>query len=107
MSLTYSIKKKVVDGSARVAYVQFTTDNAYAAGGYPLAAADFLALTERGYSSTTGVSYLEAEKNANGYTVALDRANSKLKVFASGATEATTTTSTQVITACVRYGFAA
>ena len=38
-----------------------------------------------------------------GYTLALDRANSKLKVFSIGVTEATTTTATQVLTARVTF----
>ncbi len=104
MALAYVVKKRVVAGNERVHYVEFTTDNSYSAGGYTLAAADFVALLEPGYNSTSSVSHFSAEKTASGYTCALDRANSKLKVFSTGATEATTTTSTQVITARIVYG---
>ena len=103
MALTYSVTNRVVAGNERVHYVAFTTDNSYATGGYTLAAADFKAFLNPSYSSTSSVASFISETNANGYSVALDKTNSKLVVFAAGA-QATTTTSTQVVTARVAFG---
>ena len=99
MALTYTVAK-AVEGSTRVHYVTFTTDNSYAAGGYTLAASDFEGIMGLGYNTTNGTSVVSfvSEKNAAGYSVALDKTNAKLKVFTASA-EATTTTSTQVVTA--------
>lgn len=103
MALTYTVVAKEVAGNSRAHYVQFTTDNTYAAGGYALAAADFETFLSPSYNTTTSVTAFISETNKSGYRVALDKANSKLVVFAPGA-EATTTTSTQVVTARVTYG---
>lgn len=103
MALTYSVVAKVTAGNEKAHYVQFTTDNSYVTGGYSLAASDFEQIMSPSFNSTSSVSAFLSEVSKSGYRLALDKAASKLVVFAPGA-EATTTTSTQVITARVAFG---
>ena len=98
MALSYSKVGRVVAGNEKCAIVDFTADAAYAAGGYSLAASDFVSLTNVPGATTSTVTVLTSAQNAGGYTIALDKANSKLKYFLGG-TEATTTVSSTVVRA--------
>lgn len=104
MALAYTRVASIVAGNSKQVLVDFTGDNAYATGGYTLAAADFEKMTgHASVQTTTSVSFFDSEVNASGYSLALDRANSKLKFYL-GATEATTTTSSAVVRARLTFG---
>lgn len=105
MALTYTKKARIVAGNAKTAIVDFTADAAYAAGGYTLAASDFEKIAgDPSFNTTTSMTFFDSEVNAGGYSLCLDRANSKLKFYLGG-TEATTTVSSTVVRA--RFTFAA
>lgn len=109
MALTFVKVARGVAGNERFNIFDFTADNAYAAGGYTLAASDIATLTNpesRGAkSAVSDIISFDSETNVGGYNLSLDRANSKLKFFL-GATEATTTISSATVRARVSYGFA-
>lgn len=104
MALSYTRKARIVAGNSRVRIIDFTADATYAAGGYTLAASDFEAFTQDpSNNTTTSITFFDSETNAGGYSLSLDRANSKLKFYLGG-TEATTTISSTTVRARLTYG---
>lgn len=104
MALAYATKARIVAGNSKTAIVDFTADSAYAAGGYSLAASDFEKLTGNpSFNTTTSITFFDSEVNASGYSLSLDRANSKVLYYLGG-TEATTTVSSKVVRARLVFG---
>lgn len=103
MALSYSRKARLQEGNVLVRLVDFTADAAYGAGGYTLAASDFESFLQLPGATTSSVLSFLSEQNAGGYSVVLDKANSKLK-YMLGGTEATTTVSSTVVRARITYG---
>lgn len=104
MALTYKSAGRVVAGNEKARVIDFTADATYAAGGYALATADIESIAEPGQTVNT-ILFLDSETNVGGYSVTLDRPNSKLLFFLGG-TQATTTISSTVVRARVTYGVA-
>lgn len=71
MSLTVSAERPVTDGHRRKVYADVTFDSSYPTGGEPVTAGDF-GLQEIEELSPMGTT-------TNGYLVAYDRVNKKLK----------------------------
>ena len=103
MALAITRVNRIVAGNEKCNVVDFTADNSYATGGYTLATTDLVGMTQVPGATTTTVSHITSTQNASGYTVAYDKANSKL-MFWLGGTQATTTTSSAVVRARVYFG---
>lgn len=102
MALTYSRLAHTYEGNAEARVISFVADATYAAGGYTLATSDFESFLQLPGATTSSVIFFSSETNAGGYSVGLDRANSKLKFYLGG-TEATTTISSTTVRARAVY----